>query len=327
VNDRTPSVVVSDLVKAFGDFIAVDHVSLQAYPGEIFGFLGPNGAGKSTTIRILCGLLRPTSGQAEVAGLDVARRPEAVRQKIGYMSQKFSLYNDLRVIENIRFFAGMYSVPDPALQERVDWVLEMAGLKGRESALTGTLAAGWKQRLALGCAVLHRPPILFLDEPTSGVDPISRRQFWELIHRMAAEGVTVFVTTHYMDEAEYCQRLVLIYRGQIVASGSPSELKIKSMKGELLRVECEPLGKALDLFQTGPGVLDAAIFGSAIHVVVTKAAEAIAGLTGYLSEKGMTISKIEPIPPTLEDVFVGLTGHRAAEASGEDGIQPMTNNQ
>jgi ABC-2 type transport system ATP-binding protein len=310
VNNKAPSVVVSDLVKTFGDFIAVDHISLEAYPGEVFGFLGPNGAGKSTTIRILCGLLRPTSGQATVAGFDVARSPEAVRQKIGYMSQKFSLYNDLKIIENIRFFAGMYSVPDSALPERVDWVLEMAGLKGRESALTGTLAAGWKQRLALGCAVLHRPPILFLDEPTSGVDPISRRQFWELIHRMAAEGVTVFVTTHYMDEAEYCRRLVLIYRGQIVASGSPSELKLKSMKGELLLVECEQLGEALRLLQTAPGVLDAAIFGSSIHVVVAKAAEAIPGLTKHLSERRIAVSKVEPISPTLEDVFVALTSRR-----------------
>ena len=306
------------LVKAFGPFIAVDHVSLQIGKGEIFGFLGPNGAGKSTTIRVLCGLLRPTSGQATVAGLDVAARPEAVRQKIGYMSQKFSLYNDLRVIENIRFFAGMYSVPDSVLSERVDWALEMAGLKGRESALTGTLAAGWKQRLALGCAVLHRPPILFLDEPTSGVDPISRRQFWELIHRMAAEGVTVFVTTHYMDEAEYCRRLVLIYQGRIVASGSPSELKTKSMKGELLLVEAEPVGEALELLQTGPDVLDAAIFGNAIHAVVTRAAEAIPALGRYLSERRIAVSKIEPISPTLEDVFVALTGRRDRSEQGKN---------
>ena len=317
MDNRAPSVVVRDLVKTFGDFVAVDHISLEARPGEIFGFLGPNGAGKSTTIRILCGLLRPTSGQATVAGLDVARQPEAVRQKIGYMSQKFSLYNDLKVIENIRFFAGMYSVPGSILPKRIDWTLEMAGLKGRESALTGTLAVGWKQRLALGCAVLHQPPILFLDEPTSGVDPISRRQFWELIHRMAADGVTVFVTTHYMDEAEYCRRLVMIHRGQIVASGSPSELKRESMTGELLLVACEPLGKALELLQTGPGVLDAAIFGSAIHVVVTKAKEAVPGLTKYLSGHHVAVSKIEPISPTLEDVFVALTTRRTESTEVE----------
>ena len=311
--------MVRDLVKTFGDFIAVDHISLEAYPGEVFGFLGPNGAGKSTTIRILCGLLSPTSGQATVAGLDVARRPEAVRQKIGYMSQKFSLYNDLTVIENIRFFAGMYSVPGSVLPERVNWALEMAGLKGRESALTGTLAAGWKQRLALGCAVLHRPPILFLDEPTSGVDPISRRQFWELIHRMAADGVTVFVTTHYMDEAEYCRHLVMIHCGQIVASGSPSELKLESMKGELLLVECEQLGKALELLQTGPGVLDAAIFGNSIHAVVSQAAEAIPALRRYLSEHSIAVLEIRPISPTLEDVFVALTGRRGESTERKNG--------
>jgi len=314
VTGDAPAVMVKDLVKRFGDFVAVDHVSLEARRGEVFGFLGPNGAGKSTTIRMLCGLLRPTSGLAMVAGLDVAKKPEAVRQNIGYMSQKFSLYNDLRVMENIRFFAGMYSVPVSVLPERIEWVLEMAGLKGRESALTGTLATGWKQRLALGCAVLHRPPILFLDEPTSGVDPISRRQFWELIHQMAAEGITVFVTTHYMDEAEYCNRLVLIDRGRIVASGSPMELKQKAMKGELLLVECEPVGTALELLQTAPEVLDAAIFGSAIHLVVPQALAAIAGLRGYLAERGIAVARIEPIRPTLEDVFVSLTSVKGEPA-------------
>jgi ABC-2 type transport system ATP-binding protein len=317
VNNSGPSVVVTDLVKTFGDFTALDHISLEAHPGEILGFLGPNGAGKSTTIRILCGLLRPTSGSAAVAGLDVVRQPEAVRQKIGYMSQKFSLYNDLKAIENIRFFAGMYGVPESVLPERVDWVLQMSGLKGRESALTGTLATGLKQRLALGCAVLHRPPILFLDEPTSGVDPISRRQFWELIHLMAGDGVTVFVTTHYMDEAEFCRRLVLIYRGQIVVSGSPFELKREAMKGDLLLVECGQLGKALEILRTGPGVLDTAIFGNSIHVVARKAADAIRGLTKYLSESGIAVSKIEPISPTLEDVFVAHTGRRGQSMEEE----------
>src|SRR5271157_2749294 len=218
-------IIVDDLVKRFGDFVAVNHVSFRVGRGEIMGFLGPNGAGKSTTIRILCGLLRPTSGRALVAGIDVAAQPEAVRQQIGYMSQKFSLYNDLKVGENLRFFAGLYSVPARDIPERLAWALRMAGLEGREQAPTRALAVGWKQRLALGCAVLHRPPIIFLDEPTSGVDPVSRRQFWELIHQMVAEGITVFVTTHYMDEAEYCNRLVLIDRGRIVAMGTPTELK------------------------------------------------------------------------------------------------------
>ena len=228
------SVVIENLVKRFGDFVAVDHINLEIRKGEVFGFLGPNGAGKSTTIRMLCGLLTPTSGRAQVAGYDVGREPESVRQNIGYMSQKFSLYNDLKVIENIRLFAGLYSVPANQLRERIEWALEMANLKGQENLITATLPGGWKQRLALGCAVLHKPPVIFLDEPTSGVDPISRRQFWDLIHHMAEEGVTVFVTTHYMEEAEYCNRLALIFRGQIVALGTPSELKQKSMKGELL---------------------------------------------------------------------------------------------
>jgi len=318
MQNSAPSVAVTDLVKIFGDFTAVDRISLEAYPGEVFGFLGPNGAGKSTTIRILCGLLKPTSGQATVAGMDVARHPEAVRQKIGYMSQKFSLYNDLNVIENIRFFAGMYSVPESAIPERADWVLKMAGLEDRRTALTGTLATGWKQRLALGCAVLHQPVILFLDEPTSGVDPISRRNFWELIHHMAAEGVTVFVTTHYMDEAEYCGRLVLLYRGRIVASGSPSELKREAMKGELLLVESGQLGRALEALRTGPGILDAAIFGNAIHVTVTNAAEAIPVLKRYLSERSIAVSRIEPISPTLEDVFVSLTSPRGEAMEGSN---------
>jgi ABC-2 type transport system ATP-binding protein len=305
-------VIARDLVKRFGDFVAVDRISLEAKRGEVVGFLGPNGAGKSTTIRMLCGLLRPTAGQALVAGYDVARDPERVRQRIGYMSQKFSLYNDLRVIENIRFFASLYDVPTSALKEREAWVLDMAGLKGREATLTGTLPSGWKQRLALGCAVLHRPPILFLDEPTSGVDPVSRRQFWELINTMAAEGVTVLVTTHYMDEAEYCNRLVLIFQGRIVASGSPTQLKQRAMTGALLLVECEPLGLALDVLQQTPDVRDAAVFGNALHVVVPDAHAAIPRLQAALSEQGVNVTKIEPIRPSLEDVFVSLTAAQGA---------------
>ena len=311
MNGNGHSVVVRELVKKFGDFTAVDHINLETGRGEVFGFLGPNGAGKSTTIRILCGLLRPTSGSATVAGFDVAQQPEAVRQHIGYMSQKFSLYDDLRVIENLRFFAGLYNVPPEMAEKRIGWALEMAGLNEHQRLLTGTLPGGWKQRLALGCAVLHQPPIVFLDEPTSGVDPISRRQFWELIHHMAGEGVTVFVTTHYMEEAEYCNRLALIERGRIVALGTPGELKQRSMKGELLLVECAPLGRAVELAQQAPGVLDAAVFGNALHLVVEKAETAIPELREDLSKRGVTVTAIEPIRPTLEDVFVSLTaGHK-----------------
>jgi len=299
--------VIEDLVKQFGDFVAVNHISLETRKGEIFGFLGPNGAGKSTTIRMLCGLLTPTSGRAIVAGYNVAREPESVRQNIGYMSQKFSLYNDLKVIENLRLFAGLYNVPAEKLKERIDWALDMANLKGQENLIVGTLPGGWKQRLALGCAVLHRPPIIFLDEPTSGVDPISRRQFWDLIHQMASEGVTVFVTTHYMEEAEYCNRLALIFRGKMVALGTPSELKHNSMKGELLLVECEPLGPAVEALQQAPMIMDAAVFGNALHLVVEQADTAIPQVKQYLAEHGVTVRRIEKIHPSLEDVFVSLT--------------------
>src|SRR5208282_5172994 len=217
-----PAVRQKNLVKRFGDFTAVDNVTLDVTRGEIFGFLGPNGAGKSTTIRILCGLLPPSSGEASVGGFDVRTQPEDIKKNIGYMSQKFSLYDDLTVAENIEFFGGVYGVSKEKLIERRDYVLNMAGLEDKRSMMTRLLAGGWKQRLALGCAILHDPPILFLDEPTSGVDPISRRRFWDLIHDLAADGVTILVTTHYMDEAEYCDRIILINQGQIVASGSPS---------------------------------------------------------------------------------------------------------
>ena len=226
-----PQVVAEGLVKRFGRFVAVDRVSFQIARGEIMGFLGPNGAGKSTVIRILCGLLRATAGRALVAGIDVSRDPEGVRQRIGYMSQKFSLYRDLTVEENLRFFGGIYSVSRAELPERIRFAVEMAGLSGREHALVSTLAGGWQQRLALGCAVLHRPPILFLDEPTSGVEPSSRRRFWDLIDALAADGVTVLVSTHYMDEAEYCHRAALINQGHLVAIGSPEELKQTRARG------------------------------------------------------------------------------------------------
>lgn len=307
MTENHSSVAVQDLVKRFGDFVAVDHISLQTRKGEIFGFLGPNGAGKSTTIRMLCGLLKPTSGVANVAGYDVSREPEAVRQNIGYMSQKFSLYNDLKIIENIRLFAGLYNVPRAQLRERIDWALEMSNLKDKQNMIVGSLPAGWKQRLALGCAVLHKPSIIFLDEPTSGVDPITRRQFWDVIYEMAHEGVTVFVTTHYMEEAEYCNRLALIFRGKMVALGTPSELKHKSIKGELLLVECDTLGKAVDALHSSRAVMDAAVFGNALHLVVSDADATIDQVKQYLSNNGVTVHRVEKIRPSLEDVFVSLT--------------------
>jgi ABC-2 type transport system ATP-binding protein len=301
------SVVVHDLVKRFGSFTAVDHVSFETHPGEVFGFLGPNGSGKSTTIRILCGLLHPTSGHAEVAGLDVVRDSEMIRRRIGYMSQKFSLYNDLTVTENLRFYAGLYNVVGAELEQRIRWALTMAGLSGRENSLTGTLSGGWKQRLALGCAVLHRPSIIFLDEPTSGVDPLSRRKFWELIQEMSGEGVTVFVTTHYMDEAEYCNRLALIFRGRLVALGTPTELKNKSVKGEILMIEANPLGRALEVVRTVAGVHDAAVFGNALHVVVANAEAATTMVRASIESLGIQIQRMARIRPSLEDAFVALT--------------------
>jgi ABC-2 type transport system ATP-binding protein len=265
---KVDQVIAEDLVKRFGDFVAVDHVSFRIARGEIMGFLGPNGAGKSTIIRTLCGLLRPTSGRAIVAGIDVARDPEGVRQHIGYMSQKFSLYRDLTVEENLQFFGGIYSVPRVELQERMRFAIDMAGLAGREQTMVGTLAGGWLQRLALGCAILHRPPILFLDEPTSGVEPASRRRFWDLIHSLAGDGVTVLVSTHYMEEAEYCHHVALINHGRLIATGSPAELKRTAIGGELLLLECDALGPTLEALQNASGVRDCSVFGDSLHVLV-----------------------------------------------------------
>jgi ABC-2 type transport system ATP-binding protein len=306
-------IVVEDLVKRFGQFVAVDHVSFSVGRGEIMGFLGPNGAGKSTTIRILCGLLRPSSGRAVVAGIDVSRDPEGVRQRIGYMSQRFSLYRDLTVEENLRFFGGIYRVPPRELAERLRFAVEMAGLAGREHALVSTLAGGWQQRLALGCAVLHRPPILFLDEPTSGVEPASRRRFWDLIHTLAADGVTVLVSTHYMDDTEFCHRAALINQGRLVASGSPDELKRTALGGELLLVECDALGPALAALRLAPGVRDSSVFGSALHVLVADAERALGELPPYLEARGLRISRIRRISPSIEDVFVQLIGADSAK--------------
>jgi drug efflux transport system ATP-binding protein len=301
-----PQIIADELVKRFGSFVAVDHVSFRIGRGEVMGFLGPNGAGKSTIIRILCGLLRPSGGRALVAGIDVARDPERVRERIGYMSQKFSLYRDLSVEENLRFFGGIYRVPRSELAERMRFAIDMAGLAGREKALVSTLAGGWQQRLALGCAVLHRPPILFLDEPTSGVEPTSRRRFWDLIHTLAADGVSVLVSTHYMDEAEYCHRAALINQGRLIAIGSPDALKRTALGGDLLLLESEALGPMLAALQQAPGVLDCSVFGNALHVLVSDAERSLGELPSYLEEKNLRPSRFERIPPSLEDVFVQL---------------------
>ncbi|MGP0088837.1 MAG: ATP-binding cassette domain-containing protein [Xanthobacteraceae bacterium] len=299
-------VIAEDLVKRFGDFVAVDRVSFRIARGEIMGFLGPNGAGKSTIIRILCGLLGASGGCAIVAGIDVSRDPEGVRQRIGYMSQKFSLYRDLTVEENLRFFGGIYGVPGAELAERIRFAVDMAGLAGRERALVATLAGGWQQRLALGCAVLHRPPILFLDEPTSGVEPASRRRFWDLIHTLASDGVTVLVSTHYMDEAEYCHRAALINHGRLIAIGSPAKLKQTALGGELLLIECEALGATLAALRGAPDVRDCSVFGDALHILVGNAEKSLTELPDFLAAKGLRPRHMARIAPSLEDVFVQL---------------------
>ncbi len=304
------SAVVRNLERRFGAFTAVNRVSFEVRKGEIFGFLGPNGAGKSTTIRMLCGLLAPTSGEGAVAGFDLKTEAEKIKQHIGYMSQRFSLYEDLTVEENIDFYSGIYRIPAERKGERKEWVLRMAGLSGHRSTKTAFLSGGWKQRLALGCAVLHEPPILFLDEPTSGVDPISRRNFWDLIYELAGKGVTVFVTTHYMDEAEYCDRLGLIYRGELVALGTPEELKTRLMKDEVVEILSERPQDAIGLLEGIVGVKGTALFGKGIHAVVNRAQEAVPFLRSSLEAGGFPVSRIEKIVPSLEDVFVSLVEER-----------------
>jgi ABC-2 type transport system ATP-binding protein len=300
------SVAVRDLERHFGAFVAVNRVSFDVARGEIFGFLGPNGAGKSTTIRMLCGILAPTGGTGTVAGLDIRTQAEAIKANIGYMSQKFSLYEDLTVEENINFYGGIYGLTGARLAARRDWVIGMAGLERHRRALTGVLSGGWKQRLSLGCAILHEPPIIFLDEPTSGVDPISRRQFWDLIHELADKGVTIFVTTHYLDEAEYCDRVGLIYRGELIALGTPTALKTEQMHDDVLEVVCAQPQPAMAGIAALPGVKEVALFGQSLHVVAADGAAAAVAVGAYLATRGGPAPRIEPITPSLEDVFVSL---------------------
>ena len=305
-NNNGPAVGVKDLERRFGTFVAVNRVSFEVERGEIFGFLGPNGAGKSTTIRMLCGILAPSGGSGTVAGFDIAKEAEKIKAHIGYMSQKFSLYEDLTVEENINFYSGIYNIPEDKKEERKEWVLQMAGLKEHRLSRTALLSGGWKQRLALGCAILHEPPIIFLDEPTSGVDPISRRRFWDLIYELSGKGVTVFVTTHYMDEAEYCDRIGLIYRGELIALGTPEVLKTEWMQEDVLECLCERPQEAMEIIEAIPGVREVALFGKGIHVVVEDAAKAVGVIQKRLTGQGFQVCRIEKIIPSLEDVFVSL---------------------
>jgi len=294
-----------DLSKRFGSFVAVDRVSFEVAAGSIFGLLGANGAGKSTTIRMLCGLLSSSSGTAEVAGLDINRDPEGVKRRIGYMSQRFSLYNDLTVEENIQFFGGVYGLSNQELAERQKETVRLAGLQGRERSLTRELSGGWKQRLALGCAMLHRPGIVFLDEPTGGTDPISRRLFWDIINELAQGGTTVLVTTHYLDEAEYCNELVLMHAGRIVAKGSPGALKREVITGSVYEVECSDPVAGMAALRNVNVVQETAIFGTRLHVSLENDKDIDRAL-GALADAGLPVSAHGRIVPSMEDVFISV---------------------
>ncbi|MFA6467957.1 MAG: ABC transporter ATP-binding protein [Bacteroidota bacterium] len=308
------TIEVENLTKRFGDFTAVDHINFEVKQGEIFGFLGANGAGKSTTIRMLCGLLSSTEGSARVGGYDINSDPHKVKESIGYMSQKFSLYEDLTVRENIDFFGKVYGLSNSGLRERKEWVLDIANLHGREESITKTLSGGWKQRLALGCAVLHRPRIVFLDEPTSGVDPVMRRKFWELINDLSAEGVTVLVTTHFLEEAEYCNDIILINAGKIIAGGSPKALKQNYIKHPILEVQCTNVVDALELIEGQPWAVETSIFGNSIHVNVENESKAKEQIRLLLSGSRIDVLSIDRITPSLEDVFIYLLEQREGKS-------------
>jgi ABC-2 type transport system ATP-binding protein len=310
--DREKAIVVNNLSRQFGDFKAVDNISFEVYRGEIFGFLGPNGAGKSTTIRMLNGLLLPTSGEGRVGGFDIIKENDKIKDHIGYMSQKFSLYEDLTAEENLTFFGGVYGLPRAKLRDRITEVLHLVELEERRHELTRTLPLGLKQRLALASAIIHEPSILFLDEATSGVDPVSRRNFWDLIYAMAQEGQTILVTTHYMEEAEFCDRLVLIYQGHIIAQGTPSELK-GEVEETILEIFPDNLDSALDLIKKLPQVTEAAVFGSGLHISTLQPDETEPAIKDTLAAHHIALGSMERVTPSLEDAFISLV-QRAGEA-------------
>lgn len=317
------SIEVFNLTKTFGKFTSVDNISFEVREGEVFGFLGSNGAGKSTTIKMLCGILEPSSGDATVAGFSIANDPDNVKRNIGYMSQKFSLYNDLTVGENINFFGGVYGLEGSDLLKRKKWVLEIAGLEGKDKTLTSSLSVGYKQRLALGCAVIHEPKIVFLDEPTGGVDPISRRKFWDLITDLSDKGTTVFVTTHYLDEAEFCNRIILINAGVLIASGSPKELKNKYIKNKVIEIDCSDIYRATEILEKEKIAESISIFGNSLHVTMK---ENISSESKLLkdeitiikdlieTEKSIQIKRVSEITPSLEDVFLYLIEKNSPDA-------------
>jgi len=302
----TNAIEVQGLTRRFGEFVAVNNLSFDVRHGEIFGFLGSNGAGKSTTIRMLCGLLRPSSGTATVGGVDVGRDPEGVKRRIGYMSQRFSLYEKLTVDQNITFYAGIYGLTGERLEARRAFVLDMAGLRGRETMLTGALSGGWRQRLALGCAILHEPRIVFLDEPTGGVDPLSRRQFWVLIDRLAREGVTVLVTTHYLDEAEHCHRVAIIQAGRLAALGTVSELKQIFAGRPILEIRAPQPVSAMRVLDGLPEVEKTSVFGTSVHAVLRSSDIAAADIDSRLRAAGVREASVTAVEPSLEDVFLDV---------------------
>lgn len=314
--DQPPVVEVRDLVKRFGDLVAVNGITFSVARGEVFAFLGPNGSGKSTTVRMLCGILEPTSGEGRVLGYDIATEGERVKEHIGYMSQRFALYEDLTVRENLDFYASIYRVPAKVRKKRLEDLIAMADLTGRENQLAGQLSGGWKQRLALGCAIVHEPPLLFLDEPTAGVDPVSRRRFWTMIYGLARGGVTVFVTTHYLDEAEHATRVAMIHGGVLRALAPPAELRRTSLNGELYSLSCEDPMRALALLPDAPGVREASLYGTTIHVLLDPSLQSAERLSVWLVARGIPVANIAPIAPTLEDVFISLIGSHPSGGGG-----------
>ncbi len=311
------TVKAENLTRKFGSFTAVDHISFEIEAGTVFGFLGPNGAGKTTTIRMLCGLLGPTEGTGSVAGFDILREPDSLKKKIGYMSQKFSLYQDLTVIQNLRFYAGVYAIPRAKAKERIGYALEMAGLQGNEHILTSALSGAVRQRLALAASIMHEPDIVFLDEPTAGIDPGSRQEFWRLIASLSREGVTVFVTTHYMDEAEHCDRLVLMYAGRIIAESSPGDFTLQDTESSLFEIIGAPPLKLVQAIRDETGVRQAHVFGRQVHLLADKSVHDEKSLVSLCSEKGFSSTRVRSITPALEDAFMALIGKEERKAESQ----------
>jgi ABC-2 type transport system ATP-binding protein len=309
MNDTQPAIIANSLTKRFGDFTAVDGINFEVHHGEIFGFLGPNGSGKTTTIRMTLGLMKPTSGEVDVLGMKVDGDTGKIRPRVGYMSQRFSLYNDLTVLQNLNFYGAAYGLKNAELQERIQNALVMAGLEGREHAKTKDLSGGWRQRLALSAAILHRPEVLFLDEPTAGVDPVSRRAFWDLLYKLIAEGITVFVTTHYMDEAEHCHRLAFIQRGKIIAYGSPAEIKSEMMRGQVLEIAPSDAVEAVKVLRAAQEsgslpIEEVELYGSLVHIVAPDMKRQQRAIEHALRQAGIRTAQADIIEPSLEDVFI-----------------------